>query len=82
MDRASSPRLQQDQFGYNGVYTNSNCGLVDFATITDGSSNTAMFSETHIGAGPAANAVTLSTVNGTWRHLYVEADGRPDDDRL
>ena len=57
--------LPQDQFGYNGVYTNSNCsGKLDFSTITDGSSNTAMLSETHVGAGPGANAVTLSTVNG------------------
>ncbi len=56
--------LQQDQFGNNGVYTNAYCGPVDFSTITDGSSNTAMLSETHIGAGPAANVVTLSSVNG------------------
>jgi len=56
--------LQQDQFGYNGVYTNAFCGPVDFSTITDGSSNTAMLSETHIGAGLPANAVTLNSVNG------------------
>ncbi len=57
--------LPQDQFGYNGVYTNSNCsGKLDLSTVTDGSSNTSMLSETHIGAGPAASAVTLATVNG------------------
>ncbi len=38
--------------------------VVDMATITDGTSNTAMFSETHVGAGPGGNAVTISTVNG------------------
>jgi prepilin-type N-terminal cleavage/methylation domain-containing protein/prepilin-type processing-associated H-X9-DG protein len=58
--------LPQDNFGFNGVYTNSNCGKVDFATITDGSSNSAMLSETHVGAGPTpvAGNVTLSNVNG------------------
>jgi prepilin-type N-terminal cleavage/methylation domain-containing protein/prepilin-type processing-associated H-X9-DG protein len=56
--------LQQDQFGFNGVYTNSNCGKIDFSTITDGASNTAMLSETHIGAGPPASQVTLITVGG------------------
>jgi len=56
--------LQQDSVGLNGVYTNSLCGLVDFATISDGSSNTALLSETHIGSGPGANAVTLNSVNG------------------
>ncbi len=56
--------LQQDQYGLNGVYTNGNCGPVDFASISDGSSNTAMLSETHIGAGLPANSVTLTTVNG------------------
>jgi len=56
--------LQQDSFGFNGVYTNSNCGPVDFASISDGSSNTALLSETHIGAGQPANLVTLSNVGG------------------
>jgi prepilin-type N-terminal cleavage/methylation domain-containing protein/prepilin-type processing-associated H-X9-DG protein len=56
--------LPQDQFGFNGVYTNSNCGKVDFSTITDGSSNTAMVSETHTGSGPPASQVTLAGVNG------------------
>ena len=58
--------LPQDQFGNNGVYTNQNCGKVGFAQITDGSSNTALLSETHVGAGPTpvAGNVTLSSVNG------------------
>jgi prepilin-type N-terminal cleavage/methylation domain-containing protein/prepilin-type processing-associated H-X9-DG protein len=56
--------LQQDQFGFNGVYTNGNCGCVNFASITDGTSNTALLSETHIGSGPPASQVTLSTVKG------------------
>jgi prepilin-type N-terminal cleavage/methylation domain-containing protein/prepilin-type processing-associated H-X9-DG protein len=67
--------LPQDQYGFNGVYTNGNCsGKLDFSTITDGSSNTAMLSETHTGAGPPASQVTLTTVAGRgdtymWRPL-------------
>jgi prepilin-type N-terminal cleavage/methylation domain-containing protein/prepilin-type processing-associated H-X9-DG protein len=57
--------MVQDQFGYNGLgYVNSNLGTVDFSGITDGTSNTALLSETHTGSGLAANAVTLSNVNG------------------
>jgi prepilin-type processing-associated H-X9-DG protein len=57
--------LPQDQFGFNGVYTNNNCsGKLDFSSITDGSSSSAMLSETHVGAGPPASQVTLNSVNG------------------
>jgi prepilin-type N-terminal cleavage/methylation domain-containing protein/prepilin-type processing-associated H-X9-DG protein len=66
--------LQQDQNGYNGVYTNANCSVVSFSMISDGTSNTAMLSETHTGAGLAANQVTLSGSGGRgdtymWRPL-------------
>jgi prepilin-type N-terminal cleavage/methylation domain-containing protein/prepilin-type processing-associated H-X9-DG protein len=55
--------MVQDQFGYNGLaYVNSNLGTVDFAGITDGTSNTALLSETHTGSGLPANQVTLSNV--------------------
>ena len=64
--------LQQDQFGYNGVYTNVNASVVDLASVTDGTSNTAMVSETHSGSGLSA-PIPLSAAAGTWRHLYVEA---------
>jgi prepilin-type N-terminal cleavage/methylation domain-containing protein/prepilin-type processing-associated H-X9-DG protein len=50
--------------GLNGITQNQNCGTVDMASITDGTSNTALLSETHVGAGPGANTVTLATVNG------------------
>ena len=50
--------------GFNGIAANANCSVVDMATITDGTSNTAMLSENHVGAGPAANTVTIGTVNG------------------
>ena len=53
----------QDGNGYNGLgYTNSNLGSVGFQSITDGTSNTALLSETHTGSGPGANQVTLTTV--------------------
>ena len=50
--------------GYNGIGANTNFGKVDMASITDGTSNTAMFSETHIGSGNGAGSVTISNVNG------------------
>jgi prepilin-type N-terminal cleavage/methylation domain-containing protein/prepilin-type processing-associated H-X9-DG protein len=59
--------LQSDQFGINGLsgyYQNNNMTVVDFSMITDGSSNTAMVSETHVGSGPAANLITRGNVNG------------------
>jgi prepilin-type N-terminal cleavage/methylation domain-containing protein/prepilin-type processing-associated H-X9-DG protein len=56
--------LVTDQFGQNGVYQNGNCGVVDLASVTDGTSNTCMISETHLGSGLAANAVTISSVQG------------------
>ncbi len=46
--------LQTDAYGQNGVYANSNCGVVDLSSVTDGTSNTCMVSETHLGSGNAA----------------------------
>jgi len=56
----------QSDPGSNPGYTtcgfcNSNCGAIGVEGVTDGTSNTAMFSETLLGTGPAMNAVTLST---------------------
>ena len=63
--------LYQDQFGLNGLATNGtpggangNCGVVDLASVTDGTSNTCLISETHLGSGLAANAVTISSAQG------------------
>jgi prepilin-type N-terminal cleavage/methylation domain-containing protein/prepilin-type processing-associated H-X9-DG protein len=55
--------LQQDQFGYNGIATNSYAGVVDLASVTDGTSNTALISEGHLGAGPSA-PIALSAAAG------------------
>ncbi|MGC8641508.1 MAG: DUF1559 domain-containing protein, partial [Isosphaeraceae bacterium] len=52
-----------------GVYGNSNSRVTfGIESVTDGTSNTAMFSETLIGSGPAANMVTLAstTRRGTY----------------
>jgi prepilin-type N-terminal cleavage/methylation domain-containing protein/prepilin-type processing-associated H-X9-DG protein len=46
--------LQQDQFGFNGIAVTANASVVDFSSVTDGTSNTCMVSETHLGSGPPA----------------------------
>ncbi len=47
--------------GLTGYYINGNMGKpVSFASITDGTSNTAMVSETHLGSGSAANQVSYN----------------------
>jgi prepilin-type N-terminal cleavage/methylation domain-containing protein/prepilin-type processing-associated H-X9-DG protein len=57
--------LPQDAIGLNGLgYVNGNLGCVGFPQITDGTSNTAMLSETHVGAGLAANLVTITGAGG------------------
>ena len=73
--------LQQDQFGFNGVYTNVNASVVDLASVPDGTSNTAMVSETHVGAGPCA-PIPLSGAGGRgdtymWRPSRFHAELRP-----
>jgi prepilin-type N-terminal cleavage/methylation domain-containing protein/prepilin-type processing-associated H-X9-DG protein len=57
---------------YCGVYVNSNSGST-FGTesITDGSSNTALFSESLIGSGPSAGpGVTISTAKRKTTYLF------------
>jgi prepilin-type N-terminal cleavage/methylation domain-containing protein/prepilin-type processing-associated H-X9-DG protein len=47
-----------------GVYWNGNSQRTfGIESVTDGTSNTAMFSESLIGSGPAANQVTLNTTS-------------------
>jgi len=53
--------LKDDASSYAGCYQNSNSGrTVGMQGITDGSSNTAMVSESLLGSGPGANQVTIS----------------------
>jgi len=53
--------LRQDNLGYNGLDAPSSVGVgtIGLASVTDGTSNTAMFSETLVGTGAAGSAVTL-----------------------
>jgi prepilin-type N-terminal cleavage/methylation domain-containing protein/prepilin-type processing-associated H-X9-DG protein len=54
-----------------GVYSNSNSGSTfGFESVTDGSSNTAMLSETLLGSGPNANAVTISSTKRRTTYLF------------
>ncbi len=71
--------LLQDSRGLNGVYTNSNCGTFGMESIIDGTSNTAMFSESLIGSGPAANAVTVATAKRKTTYLFPTGAANPYD---
>lgn len=46
--------LNNDANGLNGCYQNGNSGILDFASFTDGLSNTVFVGEKLIGAGPNA----------------------------
>jgi prepilin-type N-terminal cleavage/methylation domain-containing protein/prepilin-type processing-associated H-X9-DG protein len=52
-------------------YVNSNCGVVGLQSMTDGTSNTALFSETLLGSGPVANTVTMSTARRKPTYLFA-----------
>ena len=63
--------LKDDAGSYAGCYTNSNSGSTfGFESITDGSSNTAMLSESLIGSGPPANQVTIGTNKRKSTYLF------------
>jgi prepilin-type N-terminal cleavage/methylation domain-containing protein/prepilin-type processing-associated H-X9-DG protein len=67
--------LADSSTGFTGVYTNSNSKVTfGIESITDGTSNTAMFSEFLIGSGPPAAQVTLS---GTSRRGTYEWQVNP-----
>jgi prepilin-type N-terminal cleavage/methylation domain-containing protein/prepilin-type processing-associated H-X9-DG protein len=71
--------LPQDSFGLNGVYTNSNCGTFGIESVTDGTSNTALFSESLIGSGPGANNVTIATTKRRSTYLFPTGVAIPID---
>jgi prepilin-type N-terminal cleavage/methylation domain-containing protein/prepilin-type processing-associated H-X9-DG protein len=59
------------QTNWAGVYFNSNSQRTfGIESVTDGSSNTAMFSESLIGSGPGANQVTLNTTKRRGTYLW------------
>ncbi len=60
-------------------YINNNCGTFGMESVTDGTSNTAMFSETLVGSGPAANTITISTTNRRTTYLFATGLNYPPD---
>ncbi len=65
--------MRPDYNGYPGMspwYTNNNCGTFGIEAVTDGTSNTAMFSETLVGSGPAANQITLGSTQRPTTYLF------------
>jgi len=72
--------LKDDGSGFAGVYVNGNSGRpVDLSGITDGTSNTAMLSETLIGSGPAANLVTIGSTRRRSTYLFPTTINAPND---
>ena len=65
--------------GNSPGYTNGNSGTVGLQSITDGTSNTALFSETLLGTGPVGNAVTLSTTKRPTTYLFQSGMTLPPD---
>ncbi len=65
------PLKDNPPFSYAGVYWNSNSGSTfGIESITDGTSNTAMFSETLLGSGPPSPiARSATTRTGTYEWL-------------
>jgi prepilin-type N-terminal cleavage/methylation domain-containing protein len=65
------PLKENPPLDYSGVYSNANSGTTfGPESITDGLSNTAMFSETHLGSGPSG-PIPLAATNrvGTYEWL-------------
>jgi prepilin-type processing-associated H-X9-DG protein len=65
------PLKDNPPLNYAGVYWNSNSGnTFGIESITDGSSNTGLFSETLMGSGPASPiALSAATRQGTYQWL-------------
>ena len=57
-------------YGSSSGYTNSNSGTVGVQAITDGTSNTAMFSETLLGSGFPASSTPLSSTKRATTYLF------------
>jgi prepilin-type N-terminal cleavage/methylation domain-containing protein/prepilin-type processing-associated H-X9-DG protein len=73
------PLRDNPPFDYAGVYWNSNSGATfGFESITDGSSNTAMFSETLLGSGPSSPISLSATTRKSTYEWYVPLNVFPD----
>jgi len=67
--------LRSDPGDFPGFSTadglqNSNCSVFGIEGMMDGTSNTAMFSETLVGTGPVGNTVTLATARRKSTYLF------------
>jgi prepilin-type processing-associated H-X9-DG protein len=74
--------MQSDARGPTTVaaqYLDGNCGVVGLQSVIDGTSNTALFSETYMGSGPAANAVTISSTKRPTTYLFPTGQNAPID---
>jgi prepilin-type N-terminal cleavage/methylation domain-containing protein/prepilin-type processing-associated H-X9-DG protein len=56
--------------GQASGFVDSNCGTFGVESVTDGTSNTTVFSETLLGSGPAANTITLATTQRKTTYLF------------
>ena len=52
------------------AYVNGNAGTVGIQSVIDGTSNTALLSETLLGSGPPANQVTISATKRRTTYLF------------
>ena len=56
--------------GYSSSPANFNCGSFGVESVTDGTSNTALFCETLLGSGPAANTITIASTKRRSTYLF------------
>ena len=73
------PLKDTPPLAYAGVYWNSNSGTTfGMESITDGSSNTALFSETLLGSGPLAPIALAATTRVSTYEWFVPLNNFPD----
>ena len=60
-------------------YANGNSGVVGIESITDGTSNTALFSETLLGSGPGGSSITISSTVRRTTYLFPTGVNLPPD---
>ncbi|AGA29561.1 DUF1559 family PulG-like putative transporter [Singulisphaera acidiphila] len=65
--------------GYTSGGANFNCGSFGVESVTDGSSNTALFSEILLGTGPVANTITISSTQRRSTYLFPTGMTLPQD---
>ncbi|MDE2507676.1 MAG: DUF1559 domain-containing protein [Planctomycetota bacterium] len=71
--------MNSSNTGSSSGYTNGNSGVVGLQSVSDGTSNTSMFSEALIGNGPAANQITISLGRRLTTYLFQSGMNLPPD---